>query len=298
MKRSTESPTPLTPLTDLKGIGPAKASRIQQALQIEWAEALVGLDIEEIFQKLAETGTQIPRREIQQWLIQALRLVKAQESETSSQGEEPSDMPKGDDRAFPTADSSPAQGPTGTFEIAPVGNQLHIKTMVEGPTATELTTDDPQTLYQWIQARLSSKPAEEIPAATSALPLWRIDITKVEIVPLSETDPHLPSTAHDYLARGVPFVIGVNFQITGQGEGCHPTPNTAVAQFSIRNRLTGETIPIGTAQGCIHRLDAAHLQSPPTSLTNPGIYQLQTVIQLQGQETVSGYRELQFIKVL
>lgn len=302
MQRTTESLMLQTPLTDLKGIGPAKASRIQQALQIEFAEELVGLDVEAIFQKLTENGPQIPRREIQQWLIQALRLVKAHEAEASwaGAGPGPEDLvsPEADDVAPTPAAEIEGNSPAGTFQISLVGDQLCAKNLLEGNTVADLTTDDPQELYQWIQIQLSPNHPEDATAAAHALPPWRIDITKVEIVPLSPTGSLQPSHSQSYLARDMPFVIGVNFQISGQTDDLYPSPDKAIAQFSIRNRLTGETIPLGTAQGPIHRLDAARLQSPPAALTNPGIYQLQTVIQLQGQKAVSGYRELQLIKVL
>jgi hypothetical protein len=64
------------------------------------------------------------------------------------------------------------------------------------------------------------------------------------------------------------------------------------------NRLTGEITPLGTTQGPVHRAEAARLESPPATLNHPGVYQLQAVITLQGQEAAAGYRELQLVKVL
>ena len=299
----TAQPSPLkTPLTDLRGIGPAKANRIQQALQIDFAEGLVGLDSEDIFHRLAETGPQIPRREIQQWLIQALRLVKAHEAETpavlaetpESGGSEPSDR-----EALDSGPNAHAEEiPSGAFEIIRVGPCLKIQHMAAGFPSAELTTADPQTLYEWIETQLPPSLTGSAAPAPESLPQWRIEITKVEISPLEQNRAIPASQSQDYLAQGVPFVVGVDFQVTGEAGQLQASPTRAMAQFSMRNRLTGEVVSLGTAQGHIHRMDVAHLQSPPATLNSPGIYQLQAVITLQDQEAVAGYRELQLVKVL
>jgi hypothetical protein len=278
-----------TPLTHLKGIGPAKASRIQQALQVEFAEDLVGLDADDIFHQLAATGTQIPRREIQHWLVQALRLVNTQEAAAATEPQLAPATPGGDAGSAPPTHEHPG----GQFAIARVGDQLQVKYQAPGQPPAELTTADPQALYQWVQAQLTP----EQPAANAVVPPppWRIEITRVEVVPLAPPDGPMPSP---YLARGAAFVVGVNFQLTGIAAAPAPVPMTAVAQFSMRNRLTGETIALGTAQGQCQSQDTAYLQSPPATLTSPGVYQLQAVLTLQGQEAVTGYRQLQLVKVL
>ncbi|NJL45920.1 MAG: hypothetical protein HC922_09855 [Leptolyngbyaceae cyanobacterium SM2_3_12] len=84
MEQSAPLPQSGTALTAMKGIGPARASRIQQALGIEFAEDLLRFSPEDIHQKLAANGPQVPRVEIQQWLIQALRLVKTQEAQAEA----------------------------------------------------------------------------------------------------------------------------------------------------------------------------------------------------------------------
>ncbi|HEY9877321.1 MAG TPA: helix-hairpin-helix domain-containing protein, partial [Leptolyngbyaceae cyanobacterium] len=79
------APRPIskTALTTIKGIGPAKALRLQHALQIESVEELLQFSLEEIHDRLAVEGPAIPLREIRQWLAQAQALVVTiTESET------------------------------------------------------------------------------------------------------------------------------------------------------------------------------------------------------------------------
>lgn len=115
-------------------------------LQIDYAEDLVGLNADDIFHKLAATGPQIPRREIQQWLIQALGLVKAQEGAAAEAVAPLAKSMLALEAAAPVSPTQSASPATGTFAITRVGNQLQIRPWGEALSPAVLTTADPRTL--------------------------------------------------------------------------------------------------------------------------------------------------------
>ncbi|NJL46013.1 MAG: hypothetical protein HC922_10475 [Leptolyngbyaceae cyanobacterium SM2_3_12] len=89
-------------------------------------------------------------------------------------------------------------------------------------------------------------------------------MTDIRAIPLAEIDS-TGSRMPPYISKGVPFVVRAGFRITSDDSTILAETPTALAQFSVRNRLTQDCIALGTAQTAIQGDAFANVQSPPVT---------------------------------
>ncbi|ASC71067.1 hypothetical protein XM38_020170 [Halomicronema hongdechloris C2206] len=318
-----------TPLTAIKGIGPVKQRRLQQALAIQTVQDLLAFDCDQIQARLAEVGPGVPPQEIQQWLQQARALAETEPAGdapeapaatvtdlTDSEQETGTDPTEGMpiDAAVPEDPSqsqreasAPRMNRRGTFQISVLEGVDDDRMTIEHVESGEcygVNPVSPVALYEWIWDHLVGElpeadsspimsPASK-PAPGAEAPPPAIDILEVSIIPVT-ADSTVPGT----LMRDQAFTMAVRFRLMS-GNGSSALKDTvAVAQFYARNRLTGEMRPLAVVQDRVTQLGVAqYLQSDPVTLTDAGIYQIQVVVTLQNVRAAAGYQELHFIQVM
>jgi hypothetical protein len=306
---TTSPPTPLE-LTSLKGIGPVRQTRLQQALGITSLDELIQFDTDTLYDRLMAVGMSVSQREIHQWLQQAHTLVEAVDQE-------------------PVA-ASPTTAPAPTANFSEINLRLSRVRTAEGIEALCLEQEsgdsqfisppgDATALYDWLwrQTTPAAIAEQETGATNSRSPqlpqpksaptttdtMLRVDITAMDITPLQGPNSRpldiLPPTSTAGLTKENSFTVTAHFRVISPDAASAELENlVAVAQFYGRNRLTGNLLPLGVAQSRVQHPGLSQtLESPPIHLTEPGLYQLQTVISLQDIRAASGYRELQFLRV-
>lgn len=314
---TTSPPTPLE-LTSLKGIGPVRQTRLQQALGITSLDELIQFDADTLYDRLMAAGMSVSQREIRQWLQQAQALVEAAAEESI---EKPIEEP---------VVLSPTATPAPTANFCETSLRLSRVRTAEGIEALCLEQEsgdsqfisppgDATALYDWLWQQtppvaiadqkngaadsLQSPQPKPKPVPTATDTLLRVDITAMDITPLQGPNSRpldiLPPTSASGLTKENSFTVTTHFRVISPDTAASNLANlVAVAQFYGRNRLTGDLIPLGVSQGRIQQPGLSQiLESPPIRLTEPGLYQLQTVVSLQDIRAASGYRELQFLRV-
>lgn len=212
--------------------------------------------------------------------------------------------------------------------------RLHVEHVETGQTNI-VSQENAADLYAWVEAQISSPSAQ---AQTSSSTFESVaahgrstadaaveedaiaeDVAVLETTPAGSNIPHIDimdlgmvvldsngltvqSTANQlpqYLPKDCPFSMTVRFRIIRNGEAPQATDLVAVAQFFVRNRVTGAQMTLGVSQAKVAELAREqHLQSPPTRLSEAGLYQLQAMVTLQNVRAAASYREMQLVQVI
>jgi len=322
------------PLTAIKGIGPVKQRRLQQALAIKTVQDLLAFDCDQIQARLAEVGPGVPGQEIQQWLQQARALLAAEPTGDALEDLETEDLETTvteptDSEQEPGTDpievmpinaamaeaprpskrdaAAPRMNRRGTFQISVLegvdDDRMTIE-HIESGDCYGVNPVSPVALYEWIWDHLHREaPAAEAaasmapasePTPGAETPPAAIDILEASITPVT-ADSTFPGT----LMRNQAFTMAVRFRLMSSNGSSALKDTVVVAQFYARNRLTGEMRPLAIVQDRVTHLGVAqYLQSEPVTLTDAGIYQIQVVVTLQNVRAAAGYQELHFIQVM
>ncbi|PSN18488.1 hypothetical protein C7271_12270 [filamentous cyanobacterium CCP5] len=320
-------------LLDIKGIGPAKQQRLQ-TVGVTTVTALSGYDPEQLYEQLAATGRGIAPGEIAQWIKQAKTLAaKAATAAQANAARE--DLESLADEGIRGGTAEPS-GKDRQSDLQTLRGSVWLRLSVDGhadhshgeaarfclKNATSgdrvsLSAESHGELFQWCRSQLqtaSTAPSDprkadrqDGPAAPGQAPETRnaafcIDIMEVGVALLEDSGVvfQVGHSIPRYLPKGQPFTITVGFRvIAGDEQISAEHPLLASAQFNVRNRLTGEVVSLGVAQGNVSAAGVEHwLQSPLARLSASGVYQLQAIVTLQNVRSAAGYRELQLVQVL
>lgn len=296
------------PLTAIKGIGPVKQKRLQQALAIETVSDLLALDIHEIQSRLAEVGPVEPIQEIRHWLKQAQKLMATEQVEGATIADVVTNQVNGknDGEITSLAAASLMNGNRGTFQISLTGEsqdaQMRVAHVESGDCWMASPTSS-EALYEWLWAHLQKTDSESGRSITKAEKLEPKSsaIAKTPVIDILEVNatPVVPDNVlPGFLTKDQAFTIAVRFRIIATNGAAALEGTVVVAQFYARNRLTGDVLALGVVQDRIERLGVTQsLQSAPVMLTTAGIYQIQVLVTLQDVRAAAGYQELQFIQI-
>lgn len=212
--------------------------------------------------------------------------------------------------------------------------RLHVEHVETGQTNI-VSQENAADLYAWVAAQISSpseQPQTPSPAFKSVIAqggsaadsavegdavvedtavlektpagsnIPHIDIMDLGMVVLDSNGLTVQSTGNQlpqYLPKDCPFSMTVRFRIIRHGEAPQLIDLVAVAQFFVRNRVTGAQMTLGAAQAKVAEFGSEqHLQSPPTRLSEAGLYQLQAMVTLQNVRAAASYREMQLVQVI
>lgn len=298
-------------LTRIKGIGPSRQKWFRETLGVTSFDQLAKLSPDVVEAALREDGRIVSRSTIEEWMVEAARIVAEEGGSGRGQG-----------GPFRNNGWSPVASFVVEFQERRTDDQTEQRTLVHHMESAEEQTLiheieeaavaktwpglESRQLCEWMMKRLVAKKGEKSAVGQGAglpapdvSPVAHVEMRRIQIcqpsdagIPLVVCTANGESPVPAFVKGNEPFTIEAVFSIDGQEAGYE-------AVFYLKNIATGARQQLGDpctgVTGSGESSCAVDLDHPSIA---PGLYQLAAVVTLSGGQGGAGYLQTSRLQVI